>query len=86
MSQYDNKIRTERSRIDKIEKVKNNFFRGGAPPFGYRIYNVQGGVKLVIDEYESNYVKMVYEMYLSGIISPRVNDSCESLIDSSRIT
>jgi DNA invertase Pin-like site-specific DNA recombinase len=50
VSQYDNKVRTERSRIGKLEKVKNNYFRGGDPPFGYRIDKVQGGSKLVIDE------------------------------------
>ena len=35
VSQYDNKVRTERSRIGKLEKVKNNYFRGGDPPFVY---------------------------------------------------
>jgi len=66
VSQYDNKVRTERSRIGKLEKVKQNYYRGGHPPFGYRIEKVQGGSKLVIDEYESRYILMMYTMYSEG--------------------
>ena len=43
ISQYDNKIRSERSRLGKIEKVKSNFFRGGDPPFGYQIKKLDKG-------------------------------------------
>jgi len=66
VSQYDNKVRTERSRIGKLEKVKQNYYRGGHPPFGFRIDKVQGGSKLVIDEYESKYILTMYTMYSEG--------------------
>ena len=78
VSQYDNKIRTERSRTGKMEKVKNNFFRGGDPPFGYRIQKVHGGSKLIPDDYESNYVRLVYDMYHSGQTIKKIKERLES--------
>ena len=66
VSQYDNKVRTDRSRLGKMEKVKQNYYRGGDPPFGYRIQKEQRGSKLVIDERESEFVRLVYNMYHNG--------------------
>lgn len=48
ISQYDNKMRTERSRLGKMEKVKSNYYRGGDPPFGYKIEKEPKGSRLVI--------------------------------------
>ena len=78
VSQYDNKVRTERSRIGKLEKVKNNYFRGGDPPFGYRIDKVQGGSKLVIDEMESRYVQNIYKWYHEGLTVKGIKQRLES--------
>ena len=66
VSQYDNKVRTDRSRLGKIEKVKQSYYRGGDPPFGFRIEKEPRGSKLVIDEKESYYVTLVYTMYHKG--------------------
>lgn len=62
ISQYDNKIRAERSRKGKLQKVQDGYFHGGPPPFGYKNINK----KLVVDDYESKWVKTMYEMYMSG--------------------
>lgn len=62
ISQYDNKIRAERSRKGKLQKVQDGYFHGGPTPFGYKNINK----KLVIDKYESKWVKTMYEMYMSG--------------------
>ena len=78
VSQYDNKVRTERSRIGKLEKVKNNYFRGGDPPFGYRIEKVQGGSKLVIDEIECQYVQNIYRWYHEGLTVKGIKQRLES--------
>jgi DNA invertase Pin-like site-specific DNA recombinase len=67
VSQYDNKIRSERSRLGKMEKVKQNYYRGGDPPFGYRIEKEQRGSRLVIDNYESDYVRLVFKLYSEDI-------------------
>jgi DNA invertase Pin-like site-specific DNA recombinase len=59
ISQYDNKIRTERSRQGRFLKIQQGSWRGGPPPFGYRIEEKQ----LVVDEYESKWIRTMFEMY-----------------------
>jgi site-specific DNA recombinase len=66
VSQYDNRVRTERSRLGKLEKVKNNFWRGGDPPFGYKLFNDGNGNKLVEDENESKWVRFIFVRYSEG--------------------
>jgi DNA invertase Pin-like site-specific DNA recombinase len=61
---YDNKTRAERSRLGKFEKVKLNFWRGGDPPFGYKIEKVEGGSKLTINLEESKWVEFIYAEYV----------------------
>lgn len=63
ISQYDNKLRTERSRQGRFEKVKMGFWRGGPTPFGYKNENK----KLVIDVKESKWIKEIYRWYSKGI-------------------
>jgi DNA invertase Pin-like site-specific DNA recombinase len=64
---YDNKTRTDRSRLGKFEKVKQNYWRGGDPPFGYAIEKTEGGSRLVIEPTESNWVKFVFDQYAKRI-------------------
>lgn len=59
ISSYDNKLRADRTRTGKFAKIKQGFWLGGPPPFGYKIQNK----KLVSDEYESKWVKFVFEMF-----------------------
>uniref|UniRef100_UPI0040478FC9 recombinase family protein n=1 Tax=Shewanella sp. TaxID=50422 RepID=UPI0040478FC9 len=67
VSTYDNLIRTERSRLGKIEKVQKNYWRGGDCPFGYQLENIDGvGNKLVICDDESKWVKAIYQKYING--------------------
>ncbi len=66
ISQYDNKVRTERSRLGKLEKVKLNYYRGGPPTFGYKIQKGQRGSTLEIDEFEGQIVRSVFKMYHKG--------------------
>ena len=62
ISQYDNNIRTERSRRGKLEKVKQGYYHGGPPPFGYEIKDK----KLVVNKKESKFVQMMFELYATG--------------------
>jgi hypothetical protein len=66
VSQYDNKVRTERSRLGKIEKVKLNFWRGGDCPFGYMLKRDGVGNRLVENEEESKWVQFIYREYGKG--------------------
>ena len=62
ISHYDNQLRTERFRMGKLNSIRNGGWMGGPAPFGYRI---EDG-KLVPDEYESGWVRAIYEWYLNG--------------------
>lgn len=59
ISQYDNKLRTERVRQGRFYKVQSGVWRGGPTPFGYKNVNK----RLTIDEFESGWVKKMFKMY-----------------------
>jgi len=63
VSQYDNQVRTERSRLGKIEKVKMNYWMGGDPIFGYKLSHDGKGNRLVENEEESKWVRYIYSEY-----------------------
>ncbi|GGF71783.1 serine recombinase [Terasakiella brassicae] len=73
ISQYDNALRSQRSQIGKLSKVKEGFWHGGPPPFGYRIENS----KLVIDPVESVWVQRIFEMSAGGISTMNIKDELE---------
>jgi DNA invertase Pin-like site-specific DNA recombinase len=60
---YDNQMRTIRSRLGKIEKVKRGEWHGGHTPYGFEVENK----KLSPHPKESEYVKWMYEQYASGM-------------------
>ena len=66
VSQYDNKVRTERSRLGKIEVVKKNYWRGGDTPFGYKLESDGKGNKLVENKTESKWVQFIHTEYSKG--------------------
>jgi DNA invertase Pin-like site-specific DNA recombinase len=66
VSQYDNKVRTERSRLGKIEVVKLNYWRGGDTPFGYKLESDGKGNKLVENKKESKWIQYIYAEYSMG--------------------
>jgi hypothetical protein len=75
---YDSRLRIDRSRTGKISKVQDNYYRGGDPAFGLRIHKEQKGSRLVIDEFESKYVILVYEMYHGGYSIKDIKRKLES--------
>jgi site-specific DNA recombinase len=78
VSTYDNLIRSERSRLGKIEKVQKNYWRGGDCPFGYKLENTDGvGNKLVICDYESKWVRFIYTEYINGVSCREIKKSLE---------
>lgn len=60
ISSYDNLLRTERTRLGKINKIKLGYWMGGPPPFGYSVVDK----KLVVNQEESNWVKFIFEKFL----------------------
>jgi DNA invertase Pin-like site-specific DNA recombinase len=63
ISQYDNRIRSERSRLGRFQKIQQGNWKGGPPPFGFSIKNK----KLVVDVFESEWVKKIFDWYNSGV-------------------
>jgi len=63
ISQYDNRIRAERSRLGRFHKVQLGYWKGGPPPFGYRLTNRQ----LEVDPFESEWICKIYDWYCLGI-------------------
>lgn len=62
-SQFENAVRKERSRLGKLQKVKQGYWHGGAPPFGYELKAYKDGNKLAINKQESKWVKEIFERY-----------------------
>ena len=77
ISQYDNKIRSMRSRLGKLEKVKSNFYRGGDPLFGYEIKKTEKGSLLIPNTLESKYVKMIFNLYIEGYPTKEIKNYLE---------
>jgi len=73
ISQYDNALRSQRSQIGKLRKVKEGYWHGGPPPYGYRIENG----KLVIDADECKWVTRMFQMSADGISTMKIKYELE---------
>ena len=62
ISQYDNKLRTERFRLGKLKKIRQGGWMGGPPPFGYLIEES----KLAPNVQEQKWVQFIYSCYKDG--------------------
>ena len=60
---YENQMRSIRSRLGKMEKLKRGEWHGGHPPYGFEIKES----KLSPHSVESEYVKWMHEQYASGM-------------------
>jgi DNA invertase Pin-like site-specific DNA recombinase len=58
-SAYENRLRAERSRLGKFTKIKQGFWMGGPPPYGYKVENK----KLVPNSDEVKWVKFIFNSY-----------------------
>jgi site-specific DNA recombinase len=62
-SQYDNLLRTERFRLGKLQRIRDGGWKGGPPPFGYRLDEGE----LVVEPKESEWVVKIHEWYRDGL-------------------
>ena len=62
IAQYNNSITAERSRLGKIARVKQGYWYGAPPPFGYESVDK----KLSVHREESKWVKKMFKWYYDG--------------------
>ena len=63
VGQFDNAQRAERTRMGKLARVKQGYWQGGPPPYGYEIKER----KLAINEDEAKWVRLIFERYASKV-------------------
>ena len=63
ISSYDNLLRTERTRLGKLNRIKQGYWMGGPPTYGYKLVNK----KLEPDEYESKWVNYIFEKFAEKV-------------------
>ena len=59
---FDNQLRTERFRLGKLKAVSIGGWKGGPPPYGFKLVHR----KLVPEKTEATWVKNIFELYASG--------------------
>jgi len=74
VAQLDNAQRTERTRLGKLSRIRQGFWKGGPPPYGYEIDRK----KLVIHENEAKWVRRVFEMYSNQISTMDIKSELDS--------
>ena len=62
ISSYDNYLRAERSRLGKLNRLREGLWIGGPSPYGYTVKDR----KLVPDPKEAKWVKFIFEEYVAG--------------------
>ena len=66
LSEFDNAMRAERTRLGKLNRTRSGFWHGGPPPFGYRVVDK----RLEIEPKEARWVKKIFTHGFKGT-SPR---------------
>jgi len=77
ISQYDNALRSERSQLGKIAKVKMGFWMGGPPPYGYKIHER----KLVENPDEGVWIRKMFQLSSTGLSA----QSIKSVLDENGV-
>lgn len=62
LSEFDNAIRAERTRLGKLNRTRSGGWHGGPPPYGYKLLDR----RLVIDKTEAKWVKRIFTEALNG--------------------
>ena len=62
LSSFENSQRADRSKLGKLNRIREGYWMGGPPPYGYKVI----GKKLVPDEAEAKWVNFIFQSYLDG--------------------
>jgi DNA invertase Pin-like site-specific DNA recombinase len=78
LSEFDNAIRAERTRLGKLNRARSGGWHGGPPPFGYKLVNC----RLVIEPNESKWVKRMFSEAFEGQSPQKI----KQLLDSNAVS
>lgn len=78
IAEFDNSVRSERTRLGKLHRVKSGYWNGGSPPYGYKIDHK----KLVLDKEEAKWVRKIFDESLKGVSTLDI----KKLLDSKGVT
>ena len=78
LSEFDNAIRAERTRLGKLNRSRSGGWHGGPPPFGYKLVNR----RLVIEPNESKWVKRMFSEAFEGQSPQKI----KQLLDSNAVS
>ena len=78
LSEFDNAIRAERTRLGKLNRARSGGWHGGPPPFGYKLVNR----RLAIEPKESKWVKRIFSEAFKG----RSPQKIKQLLDSNAVS
>ena len=74
VAEFDNATRTERTRLGKLNRVRNGMWHGGPAPFGYKLDNR----KLVVVEDEAKWVRRIFKEVIDGNSAIRIKKILDS--------
>ena len=74
LAQLDNAQRAERTRLGKLARVKQGYWLGGPPPFGYKILDK----KLTLNKEEAVWIKKIFSQTAKGASTLEVKKMLDS--------
>jgi len=74
VAEFDNATRAERTRLGKINRVRNGMWHGGPPPFGYKLEDH----KLVVEDAEAKWVKRIFDAVIKGNSAIQIKKTLDS--------
>lgn len=78
LSEFDNAIRAERTRLGKLNRARSGGWHGGPPPFGYKLVDR----RLTIEPKESKWVKRIFSEAFNGQSPQKI----KQLLDSNSVS
>lgn len=74
LSEFDNAIRAERTRLGKLNRARSGGWHGGPPPFGYELIDR----RLTIEPKESKWVKRIFSEAFKGQSPQKIKQLLDS--------
>lgn len=74
VAEFDNTTRAERTRLGKLQRVRQGHWHGGPPPYGYSLLDGH----LVIDPEQARWVRTMFELSASGLSPAQIKQRLDA--------